>query len=83
MAAQSYHIASPNNRHKSAAEPKRGVQLPFGSYSVVGGDVDGVSGGVVAHGQAQVSDAARPTLLHQDVLRFQVPVGDGRLPWNL
>lgn len=53
-------------------------QSPLGSNSVIGGDVDGVGGGVVADSQSQVSDAASTILLHQDVLRLQVAVGDGR-----
>lgn len=30
--------------------------------------------------QAEVGDTARPVPLHQDVLAFQVAVGNGRLP---
>ena len=56
--------------------------VPLGAHAVVGGDVDGVRGRVVADGQAQVGDAARPVLLDQDVLGLQVPVGDSRLSWR-
>jgi hypothetical protein len=49
---------------------------------VIGGDVDGVGGGVVADSQSQVSDAAGTILLHQDVLRLQVTVGDGWFTWG-
>lgn len=57
-------------------------QSPLGSHSVIGGDVDGVGGGVVADSQSQVSDAAGTILLHQDVLRLQVAVGDGWFTWG-
>ena len=55
------------------------VCRPLGAHTVIGGDVDGVRGRVVADCQPQVGDAARPVLLDQDVLGLQVPVGDGRL----
>lgn len=58
----------------------KGQRLPFGPYSVVRSDVDGVGGGVVPHSQTQVSDAARPVFLHQDVLGLQVSVGNSWLP---
>ncbi len=57
----------------------RSEGVPFGAHSVVGCDVDGVGGGVVAHGQTQVCNAARAVLLHQDVLGLQIPVSDSRL----
>lgn len=46
---------------------------------MVGGDVDGVRGRVVADGQAKVSDAAGPVLLHQDVLGLEISVSDAWL----
>lgn len=49
---------------------------PLGSHSVVGRNVDGVTGGVVFHGQAQVSDGRRAVLLHQDVFRLKVSVSN-------
>ena len=56
--------------------------LPLGADSVVGRNVNGVGGGVVAHCQAQVSDAAGAVLLHQNVLGLQVPVSNGRLAYT-
>ena len=58
------------------------TQSPFGSHSVVWSDVDGVGGRVVADGQPQVGDAARPVLLHQDVLGLQVSVRDTWLSYQ-
>lgn len=62
-------------------ETKR-ERLPLGPHSVVGRNVDGIGGRVVAYGQTQVGDAAGAVLLHQDVLRLQVSVGDSRFPWR-
>lgn len=73
-------------RKRAAAEDLRSWRtwgtVPFGAHSVIGRDVDGVGGGVVAYGQTQVCDTARAVLLDQDVLWFQIPVGDSRLTWN-
>lgn len=55
-------------RRRCPTEGSVGRAVPFGPHSVVGSDVDGVRGGVVADGQAEVRDAARPVLLHQNVL---------------
>lgn len=43
---------------------------------MVGRYVDGVGGGVVFDGQAQVGDDRRAVFLHQDVFRLQVSVSD-------
>jgi len=51
--------------------------IPPGADPVVHGDVHHVGGHVVPHGEPQVPDGARPVTLHQDIFRFQVPVGDG------
>lgn len=61
--------------------PSTRQQLPLGSHSVVGSDVDGVGGRVVAHSQTQVCDTTRPVLLHQDVLGLQVPVSYCWFAW--
>lgn len=42
--------------------------LPLRAYAVVGCDVNGVGGRVMAHGQAQVRDTTGSVLLHQNVL---------------
>lgn len=57
-------------------------QLPLGSHSVIGSDIDGVGGGVVAHSQTQVCDATSPVFLHQDVLGLQVSVSYGWFAWR-
>ena len=57
-------------------------QSPLGSNSVIGGDVDGVGGGVVADSQSQGSDAAGTILLHQPVLRLPGAGGDGWFTWG-
>lgn len=51
--------------------------LPLCAHTVVGRDVNGVSGRVMAHSQAQVRNTAGSVLLHQNVLGLQVPVSDG------
>lgn len=43
---------------------------------MVGRYVDGVGGGVVFHGQAQVGNDRRAVLLHQDVFRLKVSVSN-------
>lgn len=45
-------------------------------------NVDGVGGRVVAYGQTQVCNTAGPILLHQNVFRLQVSVGNGGLSWG-
>lgn len=67
---------------RSDANQAGGSGLPLGSHSVVGSDVDGVGGGVVANGQTQVRDAASPVFLHEDVLGLQVSVSYGRFAWR-
>ena len=48
---------------------------------MVGRDVNGVCGRVMAHRQPKVGDTACAILLHQDILGLQVTVGNGRLTW--
>lgn len=55
------------------------VFAPLCAHSLVGGDVYGVGGGLVAHCQPKVSDGTGTVFLHQDVLRLEVPVGNTRL----
>lgn len=47
---------------------------------MIGRYVDGVGAGVVFHGQSQVCYDGCPILLHQDVFRLDVSVGNGRFP---
>lgn len=53
---------------------------PPGAHAGVLGNVDGVQHRVVLHRQPQVGDGAGLVPLHQDVLGFQIPVCDRRLP---
>lgn len=66
------HEGNEGSGKKSLCE----LVLPFGAHSMVGGDIDGVCGRVMAHGQTEVCDAASAVLLHQDVLGFQISVSD-------
>ena len=52
---------------------------PFGADSIVRGDVNGVGGGVVSDSEAEIGDAASPVTLHQNILRFEVTMGNRRL----
>lgn len=45
-------------------------------------NVNGVGGRVMAYGQTQVCDTAGPVLLHKNVFRLQVSVGNGGLSWG-
>lgn len=49
---------------------------------MVGRYVDGVGGGVVFDGQAQVGDDRRAVLLHQDVFRLEVSMSDARFAYK-
>lgn len=57
--------------------------VPLGSHTLVGSNVDGVCDGLVADGQSQVCNCTRAVFLHQDVLGFEVTVGDPRLTWAM
>lgn len=77
MAAAGKGCEEPSPGHQA------GLQLPDpppGAHAGVLGDVDGVEHRVVLHGQPQVGDGTGLIPLHQDVLGFQVPVSDRRLP---
>lgn len=73
----------PQDSSESSSPPSgsptfRSQHLPLRAHALVGSDVDGVRDGLVADGQAQVSDGAHAVLLNQDVLRFEVTVSDAR-----
>lgn len=55
------------------------AHLPLGAHALVGRYVDCVCDGLVADGQAEVSDGTHAVLLHQDIFRLEVPVSDARL----
>ena len=54
-------------------------EVALGAHPGVGGNVQAIILGVIAHCEPQVSDGTGQVTLHQDVLALQVPVGNGRL----
>ena len=52
--------------------------LPLCSHTIVEGNVDSIGAGVVPDGKAKISNCAFSVLLDENVLRFQVSVGDWR-----
>lgn len=56
--------------------------LPLGADPLVGRNVNCVCDGLVAHSQAQVSYGAGAILFYQNVLGFQITVGNARLSYR-
>lgn len=54
------------------------VSVPLGANALVRGDVYSISDGLMAYCQPQVSDGTHAILLHQNILRLQITVGDAR-----
>lgn len=56
--------------------------VPLGAHPLIRGDVNSISDGLVAYGQAQVRYSTGAILLYQDIFRFEVSVCNARLSYK-
>ena len=57
-----------------------GRHVPLSADPIIQLDIDGICYYVMPDGQSEIADRACTIRLHEDILRFEIPVSDGRLP---